>query len=174
MDANPHQHQHQPRDQQTIIPSTTCVDAIVAAGGDVALAAERLHIDSTVIIASIASDPTAPPRLAAQLRTLSILHMYDTFRKTKLLMDASLPELEAPDMAKFYSDMAKQVATITDDKTNTTNLNVYQEVAASLPPAARHALSEIVGAARNYQAAPRSTSSSAITPPDDDDEDEAA
>src|SRR6266568_3834914 len=107
-------------DQQTLLPAETCIEALVQAGGNTALAAERLfgppdHCPNAIayLTASIAQDPTAQDSLNAQLRTLTTLQAFDTLNAAKALIDANLIDLEPADFVKFYTALVQQVAALT-------------------------------------------------------------
>lgn len=126
--------------QQTMLPSMMCVDALVAAAGNVRMAAEQLGVKPETLIASIAQDPAAEATLNAQLRTLTSLHTFDTFRMAKMLIDNAMTDMEPKDLARFFSDLARQISEITDNKTTTHNVNIAEYVMRSLSPEARDAL----------------------------------
>jgi len=127
--------------QQTLIDSTTAVDVLVRAEGNVHLAAENLGLTPQIIIASIARDPAAQESLNLQLRTLATLQTYEIFRMTAHLMEETLEELSADERAKFFKDIAKIVATGTaPPATNAQPPDMLGEMLRRLPPEVRQAL----------------------------------
>lgn len=137
----------------TLLPAQICVDALVAAEGNMNLAAERLGVKQHTLVASIAADPTAQSNLNAQLRALTTLHTFDSLRLAKVLIGDMMAEMEPDTFAKFYVQLVQQVGTLTDDKTSTQNINITEVVMKMLPPNARDALMRLVSAADPAQPA---------------------
>lgn len=106
-----------PPDQQTLLPADICIEALVTAGGNTRLAAERLFGQSAhataYLVASIAQDPLAQENLNAQLRTLTTLQAFDSLNAAKALLDIVLTDLDPADFAKFYSALLTQVTALT-------------------------------------------------------------
>lgn len=130
--------------QQIMLPVEQCIDALVGANGNSALAAERLGINSTELIASIAADPSGIDLLNARLRVLATVNTYDTWRQSKMLIDSAMVDMEAADLGKFYTNLLQQVTALTDTHTTTANVNIHEHVLQSLPPEARNALVDMV------------------------------
>jgi hypothetical protein len=129
---------------QIMLPVEQCIDALVSANGNSALAAERLGINSTELIASIAADPSGIDILNARLRVLATVNTYDTWRQSKMLIDSAMIDMEAADLGKFYTNLLQQVTALTDAHTTTANVNIHEHVLQSLPPEARNALVDMV------------------------------
>lgn len=150
---------------QTILPAQTAVDALIAAEGNMHLAAERLQVPQHVLVASIAQDPTAQASLNSQLRALATLHTFDTLRAAKVLVESMMVDMEPADFAKFYNSLVQQVATLTDSHESTHNINVTEVMMKMLPPHVRDAFTRII-----ESPAPDAPSMHALTDPDDDED----
>lgn len=137
-----------PTSQQTLLPAQTCVDALVQYGGNIHLAAEKLHTTESIMTASIAADPVAHQSLTAQLRTMSTLMTFDMLRTAKVMMDSVMTELEPQDFMKFYLKLMDtfNAATAPSQSGNpTTNINIQEHVISMLPPHVRQALVALKG-----------------------------
>lgn len=161
------------RDQQTLLPASTCVDALVAAEGNSALAAERLGVPTQVLIASIAQDPSAQASLNAQLRTLTTLMTFDTLRLSNAIVGEMMQGMEPADFAKFYTNLIQQTAALTDSHETTTNVNVTEIMLKMLPPEVRSAVLTLRGPDAST-ASHRDATGGTRNPLDDDDDAESA
>lgn len=138
-----------PMNQQTLLPADVCIEALVIAGGNTYLAAERLFGNAPEavanLVASIAQDPLAQESLNAQLRTLTTLRAFDALTQTSLLLPAVLSELEAPDFVKFHASLLKQVSDLTSAQINQPNpADAITRLIQALPPDARRAFLTLV------------------------------
>lgn len=157
--------------QQTLLPASTCVDALVAAEGNSALAAERLGVPTQVLIASIAQDPSAQASLNAQLRTLTTLMTFDTLRLSNAIVGEMMQGMEPADFAKFYTNLIQQTAALTDSHETTTNVNVTEIMLKMLPPEVRSAVLTLRGPDASTA---RDATGGTRNPLDDDDDAESA
>lgn len=127
-----------------LIPAQDAVDALIAADGNLHLAAERLHVPHSTLVASIAADPSAQASLNAQLRALTTLHTFDTLRLAKVIVEQQMAEMDPADFARFYTQLVQQVSSLTDPHETTQNVNITEVVLKMLPPDAREALLKLV------------------------------
>lgn len=141
----------QGHDQQTLLPADICIEALVQAGGNTHLAAERLfgqNPNATAwLVASIAQDPLAQDTLNAQLRTLTTLQAFDSLNSAKALLDVVLTDLDPEDFTKFYSALLAQIAQLTAPSTTARSLDASQlaELLMSrMPPHVRRRFLELV------------------------------
>lgn len=125
---------------QMILPAHICVEELVKAEGNSALAAERLGVSAATLVASIAQDPTAASALNSQLRTLTTLMAFDTLRSAKALMDGMLVDMDPGDFARFFGSMIQTVNSLTTEANPTQDINVQEAILNKLPPAERRAL----------------------------------
>jgi len=149
----PHQQQ-----QQTILPAETCIEAVIQAGGNTRLAAERLFPRQNNALAnltaSIAQDPLATSRLNDQLRTLVTLQAFDTLNATKVGLDMMIAELKPTEYVKFYLALTTVVTSLTAPFANAANAAdvqaanpalIAEQLLKLLPPQARRAFMTLVG-----------------------------
>lgn len=137
--------------QQTLLPADICIEALVVAGGNTHLAAERLfghNPNATAwLVASIAQDPLAQESLNAQLRTLTTLQAFDSLSAAKALLDVVLTDLDPADFTKFYTTLLTQITSLTAPPPSGRALDASQlaELLMSrMPPNVRRRFLELV------------------------------
>lgn len=132
------------------------VREIIKAEGDLDLAGERLfgpkplHPDRNYLPARarlvmlVAEDPQAVADLQKHLRTLTLLQAYQSARLVGISVDGSIQNQKPEDLVRLYNVLLTNVATLTDDHTQTQNLNAQLSVGdalmANLPPEIKEAL----------------------------------
>lgn len=135
---------------QTLLPAETCIEALVVAGGNTALAAERLFgADNpnavAYLTASIAQDPLAQENLNAQLRALSTLAAFDALNQARALLPAYVTDLEPQDFVKYFSGLLTQLQNFTAASASpATPQDAMQRLILALPPEARRAFLTLV------------------------------
>ena len=126
-----------------------CVEALIKAGGNTALAAERMFGDDPnaipSLIASIAQDPLAQESLNAQLRTLTTLRAFDALTQAQVLLPSILTDLEAADFVRFYTQLIKNVSDLaTASATPAQPSDAISKLLEALPPEGRRAFMALV------------------------------
>lgn len=119
------------------------------AGGNVHLAAERLFgttpTATALLTASIAQDPLALESLNAQLRTLTMLQVFDSMHEAKVLMPTVLQAMEPADFAKYYLKLVDNIQKLTEPtEAPSTPADALARVINLLPPIARRAFMTLV------------------------------
>lgn len=133
--------------------SHDAINAVVAAEGDLDLAAERLfgftdsggdgesYNNKTKLIALLAEDAAAQQDLQRILRTLSMLKAFSTFNVVAMTVDGTLENLSADSRSKLMVKLLDMLSVLTDDHTQTLNsnqtrlnLNMTEAVMKQLPP----------------------------------------
>ena len=126
-----------------------CADALIAAGGNRSLAAERLNrlyqlpphtIVPSSLTGAIASDAEASDMVARHLRTVMMFDAYDMLAKVALAVQGALETIEPKDAVRAYEAITRLLTELTDNKTTTTNLNITQVAMNMLPPHVRSAV----------------------------------
>jgi hypothetical protein len=145
--------------QQTLLPAETCIEALIVAGGNVHLAAERLFgVGShgpAMLTASIAQDPLAIESLQTQLRTLTMLQAFDALHEARTLLPTVLSELEPKDFANYYLKLVDHMREFTTpDAGPATPQDALARLINMLPPAARRAFMTLVAPGSAHDAAP--------------------
>lgn len=131
------------------LTSQDAINAVVAAEGDLDLAAERLfgytptsaasaasalvgddepatplsYTNKTKLVALLAEDPSTQQDLQRILRTLSMLKAFSTFNLVATTVDGTLDNMNANERAKFMKNLLDSLAVLTDDHTQTVNSN---------------------------------------------------
>jgi len=105
--------------------------AYIQAKGNINLAAELYHSTPEQLLSELAT-PENSQLLALQLRSLSMLSLFDTLQMAQLSLQEALPDLEPADTAKLYTSLQQALTQITDD--HTVNVNVAEAVLHLLPP----------------------------------------
>ena len=130
-----------------------CADALIAAGGNRSLAAERLNrlyqlpphtIVPSSLTGAIASDAEASDMVARHLRTVMMFDAYDMLAKVALAVQGTLETIEPKDAVRAYEAITRLLTELTDNKTTTTNLNITQVAMNMLPPHVRSAVLALV------------------------------
>ena len=133
---------------QTLLPADLCVEALVIAGGNTHLAAERLFGSTpdavANLLASIAQDPMAQNSLNTQLRTLTTLRAFDALTQAQNLLPTFMADMEAADFAKFYTSLIKNVTDLATSAPVTDPSDMMQRLVQALPPDARRAFLTLV------------------------------
>jgi hypothetical protein len=139
---------------QTLLPAEQCIEALIVAGGNTRLAAERLFGNTpnatALLTASIAQDPLAVDNLNAQLRTLTTLQAYDALHEARALMPMTLAELEPKDLANYYIKIMDHVREFTEPADAPSSPgDAIAKLLNMLPPEARRAFMTLVGDAND-------------------------
>lgn len=107
---------------------TECIQAIVAAEGDLHIAAERLfgredprqpNTKRALLIATIASDPPSVGILKENLRTLAMLQAFSSASAVGVAVNGTLENQSPHDLIKLYTSLMGILATFTDDHKST-------------------------------------------------------
>lgn len=138
-----------PPNQQTLLPAEDCVEALVVAGGNVALAAERLFGNqpnaTAYLMASIAQDPMASENLNNQLRTLTTLKTFDVLNQITLMLPTVMTDMEPAEFGRLFGDVLKHLSTLTTQSTRQNDpADALQRLMNTLPPTARRALVTLI------------------------------
>lgn len=138
-----------PTSQQTLLPAELCVEALVVAGGNVALAAERLFgvqpNATAYLMASIAQDPMASENLNSQLRTLTTLKTFDALNQVMLYLPTVMHEMEPAEFGRLFGDILKHMSTLTlSTQRQNDPADALQRLLNTLPPTARRALVTLI------------------------------
>lgn len=162
--------------QQTLLPAEICIEAVIQAGGNTRLAAERLFGPASPnalanLTASIAQDPLAIGRLNEQLRTLTMLQAFDSLNATKVGLDNMIAELKPAEYVKFYLALTTVVTQLTaapppsiaNGSASANPALIAEQLLNQLPPQARRAFMTLVGGG---SAVPSSDESGANAPED--------
>lgn len=130
------------------------INAVVAAEGDLELAAERLfgyttedgsevsaYSNKTKLIALLAEDASAQQDLQRILRTLSLLRAFASFNLVSTTIDGTLEHLDANNRARLMTRLLDSIAVLTDDHTQNINtkqtnlnMNMTEALMKKLPP----------------------------------------
>lgn len=132
-----------------LLPAEDCIEALIVAGGNVHLAAERLFGPGShgpaLLTASIAQDPLAIQALNAQLRTLTTLQAFDALHEARVLLPAVLQELEPKDFANYYLKLVQSMREFTEPTdAPATPGDALARLINMLPPDARRAFMVLV------------------------------
>src|SRR5262245_16135048 len=116
--------------------SRAALQAIVAAQGNIEVAAEILHTSPSALIAAIVVDENNYDTLQKYLRTFSLIRSFTLLDSLHTALTSELAEgsLRGREIAKAYTDTAALVDRLTDNHTTTTNVNVFETVMKTLPP----------------------------------------
>lgn len=134
---------------QNLLPAEQCIEALIIAGGNVHLAAERLFGPGAngpaMLTASIAQDPLALESLNAQLRTLTTLQAFDALHEARVLLPSVLAELEPKDFANYYLKLVQSMREFTEPSDAPTSPgDALARLINLLPPDARRAFMVLV------------------------------
>jgi hypothetical protein len=145
-----------PSSPSSYLTAQDAISAIVAAEGNLDLAAERLFgfeegtNSRAQLIALLAEDPTAHANLQRTLRTLSLMEAFATFKEVALSVRGTLDTLEPHARSRLLKQLLDSIAILTDDHTQNINsqstrlnLSLTEAVYKSLPPDVQQALKVI-------------------------------
>lgn len=135
---------------QTLLPAEQCIEALIVAGGNTHLAAERLFGTdpnaTALLTASIAQDPLALESLNAQLRTLTTLQAFDAMHQARNLLPMAISELEPKDFVRYYTQLVTTMREFTEPvATPTAPGDSLVKLLNLLPPEARRAFLTLAG-----------------------------
>lgn len=122
----------------------------MVAGGNVALAAERLFGPTTpnataYLMASIAQDPMAQENLNGQLRTLTTLKTFDALNQVMLYLPNVMHDMEPAEFGRLFGDILKHMSTLTTPNARQNDpADALQRLLNTLPPTARRALVTLI------------------------------
>jgi len=88
---------------------------VVAAGGNLPLAAERAGVDKKELVALICGGDAAS--LTEGLRALLVLSLFETITQTQLAYQASLPSMSPDAISKALSSLLQTFATLSNQPT---------------------------------------------------------
>lgn len=126
-------------------PATDLAIAVlVAAEGNIELAASRLGFQPFELIALLVADPNAPQILASQYRTLTLIKTFDALRLTHVEFRNAVIEMEPEEVAKTLTGLSKLAVELTSQKSDNTNLDVTGLMLRFLPPEVREAVTTLV------------------------------
>lgn len=136
--------------------SQTSLQAIVAAEGNLALAAELLNTTPSTLVASLVLDTNKYDVLQKYLRTLSLIRAFTMLDNLHSAMTSSLAagDLNAREVARAYDSTAHLLERMTSASDHASaNVNVFETVMKTLPPHVQAALAKLAGNTREDAAA---------------------
>lgn len=128
------------------ITSKDALAAVIAAQGNIELAAELSKVPKELIIATLVSDENNAQKLNQVLRTFSMLKLFSTMDELQLQVKDELAsgQLKGRDVAKAFSDVATLLVSLTNAPAQT-NINVFETAMRTLPPHVQTALQVLAG-----------------------------
>jgi hypothetical protein len=125
------------------------IELLIAAEGNLKLAAELGGCPShpELIINAIVHDENNHDMLARYVRAFTIMKTFSMMTELQehVLNAVSEERVKPSDLVKLYGNAIDMLATLTDSKTSTQNVNVFEQISKTLPPDVRQALSVING-----------------------------
>lgn len=123
------------------VTSDEAINALMFAQGNAHLAAERLNIEPHHLPGIISADPVAPSILNSQLRTLTILLTFETFRLTHQSVLATLQTFEPKELVSILTKLGDQLERLSaPTRASVPNVNITEYILRSLPADQREAL----------------------------------
>jgi hypothetical protein len=142
-----------------LIGSDEAITLLIASNGNSTLAAAKaktelgLDISEPLLLAAIASDPTAPTRLYQAMQTMIALQGFDALRKTKLVFTEKLPLMSPDSVGRVYERMLNTVSGMikVDSSDGSKNMAArFSELLAGLPEEVREAVEALVETEDQY------------------------
>lgn len=130
--------------EMSTLTAAEALAALMRAGGNQRLAAEKLGVNTAELISAIASDPGAINTAQSYAKTLLVLQTLDNMQLAGDAFRAALTEMDPKDVGRSYTDIAKLLADLTDDKTSTLNINQTELVMRLLPSDVKDAVLRVV------------------------------
>lgn len=131
----------------SLLPNTLSGDEalnqLVESNGNIALAAERLHIKPAELIKAIATSMPAS-EVMNMFRTLLAVNLYQSVLLTGAVYETQLASLDPYDVAKTYTTLLNLLASITQNQVAPVNINLQETVLKLLPPEIRNTVVELV------------------------------
>lgn len=121
-----------------------CIAALVAANGNVRLAAERLNVSEADLKTIISEDPANIEILGQQIRVHTMLQTFELAGKSLYLLAGTLDKLDTYDLSKHSMNLLNMIEKFTNSQTTTQNINVNNELLKALPPEIREAVKEFI------------------------------
>ncbi len=84
---------------------------IVAANGNIPLAAERAGVDRQELVALVTGNDTST--LSENLRAMFILSLYDSLMQAQIAFNANIPFMSPNELARSFSQMATTFSQLT-------------------------------------------------------------
>lgn len=130
-----------------IIASKSALQAIVAAQGDLNVAAELLHTSPHALVAALVLDENNYDQLTKYLRMFSLIKTFTLLDslQTSVTEELTQGNLRGKDVTKAFTDTVLIVERLTNDHTTTSNINVFETAMKSLPPHVQTALQVLAG-----------------------------
>lgn len=141
--------------QATLAP-VDALNAVLSAGANFALAAERLNAagynvptssPDTYLATIIASDPSFYGTVQQQIRTHVMLNVLKLFSKVQVALEGAITKLDPYETMKAWNQIAAQLTTLStppQQPSNINNFNSMEFFLGQMPPNVREAFLTLV------------------------------
>lgn len=136
------QSQQQSQSQPQQLDSTLAISTLVAAQGNIDLAASRLNTTPQNLLSIISLDPQAKDILPIYIRTVASLYIFEALSQVRLSITAAIPDLQPYETIKAFTNLVDLLSKLTQSDAPT--VNIQEMVLKMIPPEARQALLTLV------------------------------
>lgn len=120
--------------------STEALEAIVEARGNLELAAEHRNTSAVSLVLALAQDPSIIDTLAAQLRILAMLHVFEMIEMSKTYFILSLDDLKPYEKSKTYLGLISSLSRMVENVPISDPAKTAESILKLLPPDVRQAV----------------------------------
>lgn len=124
----------------TVNPPTDSLATLVSTQGNIDLAAHRLGISPSDLLAQISNDPAAKDLLPLYIRTAASLYLFESLSQMRLALQTSIPDLQPYEVVKAFTALVQLLNTLTQSSDTASTLPIQDLVYRLMPPEARDAL----------------------------------
>jgi hypothetical protein len=133
---------------QDILDMNIVSQAIIEAGGDLDLVAERLLGSKQLqdqVLSLISSDQVSLDIFAAKIRAFSLVKTMSIFNALSYRVMMAIPDLKPEESIKAFSKIADVMERMTKNQTQqTNNINIFETIMSQVPPSVAKALKEAI------------------------------
>jgi hypothetical protein len=125
-------------DPQSAPNADPYITELMVADGNIALAAERLHIKPAQLLYEIARDPSSQQLIDSYLRLYSSIKTFQMIGEAQLILMQTVSQLEPAQAARHFTSLLTAIEALTrrSQTTNqtTNNVNLFETALKRLPP----------------------------------------
>lgn len=129
------------------LSSIRALELLIASEGNLHLAAELGGTKPELLIAVIVGDENNHDTMARYVRAFTTMKMFSMMNSLQEAVTDAISEekLKPSDLVRAFANVVETLNSLTDSKTSTQNINVFETVTKSLPADVREALRIVSG-----------------------------
>lgn len=129
------------------LSSIRALELLIASEGNLHLAAELGGTKPELLIATIVGDENNHDTMARYVRAFTTMKMFSMMNSLQEAVTDAITEekLKPSDLVRAFANVVETLNSLTDSRTSTQNINVFETVTKSLPADVREALRIVSG-----------------------------